>query len=221
MRTPRQPKTLPRPLSVPDAGRLLDVAGTMAAEPWIGARDAALVALLWGTGLRISEALSLTLADLGAAGAPPRVGAATLTVTGKGGKRRMVPLISPAVRALDAYLAALPFVLADDEPAFRGAKGGPLAPGVVQRTMRVLRGALGLPESATPHALRHSFATHLLGNGGDLRAIQELLGHASLSTTQKYTEVDTAALMATWASSHPRARIRHGRTAPQSPGDTG
>ena len=206
LQTPKQPKSLPRPLAVADASAMLDLVGTMAAEPWIGARDAALIALLWGCGLRISEALSLTAQDLGQTGSPPRVMRETLSILGKGGKARMVPLIAPARTAVEAYLAAVPFAIGPNESIWRGAKGGPLSPGVVQRMVRQLRGALGLPATATPHALRHSFATHLLANGGDLRAIQELLGHASLSTTQKYTGVDQAALMASWAAAHPRAR---------------
>ena len=206
LQTPRQPRTVPRPLAVADASAMLAAASDLAARPWIGARDRALVALLWGCGLRISEALSLTCDDLDIASGTVR--ARALTIAGKGGKVRMVPLIAPAARAVEDYLVALPFAIARDEHLFRGAKGGPLAPGVVQRMVRTLRGALGLPASATPHALRHSFATHLLGNGGDLRAIQELLGHASLSTTQKYTAVDQAALMAAWQAAHPRARTR-------------
>ena len=212
LQNPKQPRTVPRPLAVPDADAVLACAGEMAAEPWIAARDSALIAVLWGCGLRISEALGLTLDDL--AWRDGRVRARTLTIRGKGGKARMVPLIEPAAEALDAYLRTLPFAIDREEPVFRGAKGGPLQPGVVQRTVRTLRGALGLPATVTPHALRHSFATHLLGNGGDLRAIQELLGHASLSTTQKYTAVDQAALMASWSAAHPRARRRPGGTSP-------
>ena len=161
-------------------------------------RDIALFTLLYGCGLRISEALGMTRAD-----APE---GDVLTVIGKGSKERMVPVL-PAVRqAIDAYVAACPLRLAPDAPLFRGVRGGPLNPAVAQRQMRVVRGWLGLPETATPHALRHSFATHLLAGGGDLRSIQELLGHASLSTTQRYTEVEDSHLLAEYRAAHPRAR---------------
>jgi integrase/recombinase XerC len=164
---------------------------------WAAARDEAVLALLYGCGLRISEALSLKRAD-----APL---ADSLRIVGKGGKTRIVPVL-PAVReAVDAYLAALPFVLGPEEPLFRAVRGGPLSPRHMQATVQRLRGRLGLSERATPHALRHSFATHLLGAGADLRSIQELLGHASLSTTQKYTAVDAAGLLSAYAKAHPRA----------------
>jgi len=199
-RAPRQPKTLPKPVAVPPAIRLSDADEQLAAEPWIAARDAAVFALLYGCGLRISEALALTPADteLGRADA--------LRVTGKGGKTRLVPLIAPVAAAIADYLAQCPFHLAADAPMFRGARGGPLRPEIMQRAMAAMRGALGLPDNATPHALRHSFATHLLANGGDLRTIQELLGHASLSTTQIYTAVDTSRLLESYRNAHPRAR---------------
>ncbi|MGO8739275.1 tyrosine recombinase XerC [Rhodoblastus sp.] len=167
--------------------------------PWILARDAAVLALLYGAGLRISEALSIRRRD-----AP--VGAVeSLTIIGKGGKARAVPVILPARKAIETYLELCPHRLAKDGPLFVGARGGALSPRIVQLTVERLRGALGLPESATPHALRHSFATHLLSRGGDLRSIQELLGHASLSTTQIYTAVDKARLFEAYRAAHPRA----------------
>jgi integrase/recombinase XerC len=162
------------------------------------ARDAAVLALLYGVGLRISEALSIARADA------PIGGRDRVTITGKGGKTRTVPVIEPVRRAIDDYLALCPYELSGG-PLFVGAKGGPLSPRIVQLAVQRLRGGLGLPESATPHALRHSFATHLLGRGGDLRTIQELLGHASLSTTQIYIAVDKTRLLDAWKSAHPRA----------------
>ncbi|HYF55176.1 MAG TPA: tyrosine recombinase XerC [Salinarimonas sp.] len=201
IRGPRIPKTLPRPLS-PEAALAMTATQTRGGderEPWILARDAAVLALLYGAGLRIGEALGIARRD-----AP--VGATdAVTVTGKGGKMRAVPVIAPVRAAIDAYLAACPWRLAPEGPLFVGARGGPLSPRIVQLATQELRGALGLPETATPHALRHSFATHLLGRGGDLRAIQELLGHASLSTTQMYTKVDAARLVAAYDAAHPRA----------------
>jgi integrase/recombinase XerC len=167
-------------------------------EPWIGKRDAALLTLLYGAGLRLGEALSLRQKDAPSGGA--------LVVTGKGRKQRVVPVLPVLAEAVADYRAACPFTLGPDDALFVGARGGPLNPGVVQRQVRRLRALLGLPESATPHALRHSFATHLLARGGDLRTIQELLGHASLSTTQRYTAVDTARLKRVYADAHPRAR---------------
>src|SRR5262249_29503568 len=155
-------------------------------EPWVLARDAAVLSLLYGAGLRIAEALALKRNQIPAPGT-----ADTITVVGKGNKTRMVPLIPQITQALADYVAICPFDLAADESVFRGEKGGPLSPRIVQLAMERMRGALGLPDSATPHALRHSFATHLLARGGDLRSIQELLGHASLATTQIYTQVDT------------------------------
>ncbi len=201
IRSPRVAKGLPKPLP-PAAARALAEAGTRAGETkpdWVLKRDAAVLALLYGAGLRIAEALSIPAKD-----AP--VDRDSLTVTGKGNKTRSVPII-PRVAALVAdYIAACPWPLAPHEPLFRGEKGGPLSPRIIQLAMAQLRGALGLPESATPHALRHSFATHLLARGGDLRTIQELLGHASLSTTQIYTAVDMNRLMASYNAAHPRAR---------------
>jgi integrase/recombinase XerC len=188
----------PRPVSEDNARGLIEEAVTDPdRDDWEAARDEAVLTLLWGCGLRISEALSLKRSD-----APL---GDSLRVLGKGSKTRIAPVL-PAVReAVDAYLAALPFALAPDEPLFRAARGGPLSPRHVQATMQLLRGRLGLSDRATPHALRHSFATHLLGAGADLRSIQELLGHASLSTTQKYTAVDAAGLLSAYGKAHPRA----------------
>ncbi|NUJ79647.1 tyrosine recombinase XerC [Methylocystis sp. FS] len=201
VRPPKRPHSLPKALTVPDARDVVDPeqrAGE-AREPWVIARDAAVLALLYGAGLRISEALSI-----GSAEAP--VGAADrVTILGKGGKSRTVPVIAPVRSAIEAYLALCPYDLAGG-PLFVGARGGPLSPRIIQLAVQRLRGALGLPESATPHALRHSFATHLLGRGGDLRTIQELLGHASLSTTQIYTAVDKTRLLDAYRSAHPRAK---------------
>jgi integrase/recombinase XerC len=168
--------------------------------PWILARDAAVLGLLYGSGLRISEALGLKRRDVPAPGAGD-----VLVVTGKGNKTRMVPLLAQVADLVADYAALCPYELPADGPLFVGAKGGPLSPRIIQLAMARLRGALGLPETATPHALRHSFATHLLARGGDLRAIQELLGHASISTTQIYTRVESARLRDAYAKSHPRA----------------
>ncbi len=198
VRGPRVKPTAPRPVSEDQARGLIgEAADDIEREPWENARDAAVLTLLYGCGLRISEALSLTRAD-----APL---ADTLRITGKGAKMRLAPVLPAVRRAVDAYLAELPFVLAPEDALFRGRRGGPLGARAVQAGMQRLRGGLGLPDSATPHALRHSFATHLLGAGADLRSIQELLGHASLSTTQKYTEVNAAALLSIYAAAHPRA----------------
>jgi integrase/recombinase XerC len=198
---PRVKKGLPRPLTPGDA-RATSTAAIRAGEvrePWILARDAAVFSLLYGAGLRISEALSLKRRDV------PRNAGDTLTILGKGGKMRQVPVLPQIIRALEDYLVQCPWKMPAEGPLFVGAKGGALSPRIIQLAMEGLRGALGLPETATPHALRHSFATHLLARGGDLRTIQELLGHASLSTTQVYTQVDTAQLMAAYRSAHPRA----------------
>jgi integrase/recombinase XerC len=200
VRAPKLPKTLPKPLPAAAAKAMADAdlrAGE-AREPWVLARDAAVLALLYGAGLRISEALGLKRRDV--AGNPD-----ALTVTGKGNKTRMVPLLPAVMRLIADYLALCPYAVPSDGPLFLGARGGPLSPRIVQLAMASLRGALGLPDSATPHALRHSFATHLLARGGDLRAIQDLLGHASLSTTQIYTAVDAERLLDVYASAHPRA----------------
>jgi integrase/recombinase XerC len=199
VRGPKIGKTLPRPLPIDAAKSMADP--TLAAgdgrEVWIHARDAAVLALLYGSGLRISEALGLKRADVEAGD--------VLRVTGKGRKQRMVPVIAPVQKLIADYIALCPFDLPAGGPLFVGAKGGPLSPRLVQLAMARLRGALGLDTSATPHALRHSFATHLLAGGGDLRAIQELLGHASLSTTQIYTAVDAERLIAAYRSAHPRS----------------
>ena len=201
VRTPKIAKTLPKPLAVAAAKRIADIdlrAGEERA-PWVLARDGAVLALLYGSGLRISEALSLKRQDC------PEPGAGdVIIVTGKGGKTRMVPVLSQVLALIADYVALCPLTLPPAGPLFVGARGGPLSPRILQLTMARLRGALGLPDSATPHALRHSFATHLLGRGGDLRAIQELLGHASLSTTQIYTQVDTDHLLNVYRSAHPR-----------------
>jgi integrase/recombinase XerC len=198
VRGPRVRPGAPRPVSEDQAAGLLTEAGLDADVPaWVAARDQAVLTLLWGCGLRISEALALTRADV-----PP---GEALRITGKGGKTRLAPVLEAVREALEAYVAALPVALAPDEPLFRAARGGPLRPRQVQALMQRLRGRLGLTDRATPHALRHSFATHLLGAGADLRSIQELLGHASLSTTQRYTAVDAAALMGAYAKAHPRA----------------
>jgi integrase/recombinase XerC len=202
VRAPKVPRTLPKPLAIAAAKRITDVAlrAGEAREPWIFARDAAVLALLYGSGLRIAEALSLKRQD---APAPHKSDA--IIVDGKGGKQRMVPVLPIVARLIADYVALCPHDLPGDGPLFVGAKGGPLSPRIIQLTMARLRGALGLPDTATPHALRHSFATHLLARGGDLRAIQELLGHASLSTTQVYTAVDTERLLEAYRSAHPRA----------------
>ena len=199
VRAPKIGKTLPRPLTA-DAAKNVADPGSAAGdgrEPWVHARDAAVLGLLYGCGLRISEALGLRRADFG--------GRDVLTVVGKGRKERMVPLIPAVAKLVTDYIALCPFDLPEQGPLFVGAKGGPLSPRLIQLTMARLRGALGLPETATPHALRHSFATHLLARGGDLRSIQELLGHASLSTTQIYTAVDAERLIEAYRAAHPRA----------------
>jgi integrase/recombinase XerC len=201
MRGPRAGRRLPRPLSPPDARAMTTTSlrEGEAREPWILARDAAVLALCYGAGLRISEALSIRRADA------PVGETDAITIVGKGGKTRSAPIISPVRTAVEDYLSLCPYALKPAGPLFVGAKGGPLSPRIVQLAMERMRGALGLPESATPHALRHSFATHLLARGGDLRTIQDLLGHASLSTTQVYTGVDSARLLAAYRSAHPRA----------------
>jgi len=198
---PGKPRSLPKALSMDAARDLVDVESRAGdtRDPWILARDAAALSLLYGAGLRISEALSIPRAAA-PVGAIDRV-----TILGKGGKSRTVPVIAPVRQAIEAYLQLCPWDLTGG-PLFVGARGGPLSPRLLQLAVQRMRGALGLPDSATPHALRHSFATHLLGRGGDLRAIQELLGHASLSTTQIYTSVDAARLLGAYRDAHPRAR---------------
>jgi integrase/recombinase XerC len=196
VRTPKLPKSLPKALTVTEAKAAITTTAELEERPWVAARDMAVLSLCYGAGLRITEALSLTRADLDSA---------TLRVTGKGNKARLVPLIDPVRASIETYLELCPFKLTPTQPLFRGLKGGILSPRIIQLRVAQLRGALGLPPSATPHALRHSFATHLLGRGGDLRAIQELLGHASLSTTQVYTAVDTERLLESYRAAHPRA----------------
>lgn len=194
--TPRFGKSQPRPVSESAARAVIDAANEND-TPWIAARDAALVTLLYGAGLRISEALDLKGRDV-----PLRE---TLRVTGKGGKTRVVPVLMAARDALDVYARECPYALDGNKPLFRGARGGPMGARAAQKLMQRIRSGLGLPDSATPHALRHAFATHLLGAGADLRSIQELLGHASLTSTQIYAGVDAQALMAVHAGAHPRA----------------
>ena len=196
VRAPKFRRTLPRPLAEPAAADVLDTVGDDAPSPWIAARDTAVVTLLYGCGLRISEALSLP------ATAHPLPH--TLRITGKGGRTRLIPVLPSVAEAVAVYVRLCPFDLRTGT-LFRGVRGGPLGPRRIAATMERTRARLGLPATATPHALRHSFATHLLSAGGDLRAIQDLLGHASLSSTQGYTAVDTARLMAAYAQSHPRA----------------
>jgi integrase/recombinase XerC len=197
LRGPRVKKGLPRPVTPDEAVHLAQTVAEDAAHPWLAARDMAVLMLLYGAGLRIGEALALTPAILPLGDA--------MVITGKGGRQRLVPIL-PVVRdAIDRYVALAPWPLVRDQPLFRGAKGGPLAAGLIRRAMARARVALGLPASATPHALRHSFATHLLGAGADLRSLQELLGHASLSSTQIYTRVDAARLLEVYRGAHPRA----------------
>lgn len=197
LRGPRVKKGVPRPISPAEAVALAETVSEDAREPWIGARDWAVLLLLYGAGLRIGEAAGLT-------GAVLPLGA-TLRVTGKRNKTRTVPLLPQVRAAIEAYAAACPWGVARDAPLFRGAKGGPMPPGAVRKAVRSARTVLGLSDRTTPHALRHSFATHLLGRGADLRALQELLGHASLSSTQIYTAVDAAHLLDVYRSAHPRA----------------
>ena len=199
VRTPKLPKSVPKPLSAEDTALTLDGIIELAEQPWIGRRDLAILTLLYGCGLRLSEALGLTFAQ-----APLKPG--VLSITGKGRKTRVVPVLPAVSEAIAGYLALCPHRLTPKGPLFLGVRGGPLNPRLVQRQMQRLRAALGLPETATPHALRHSFATHLLAGGGDLRSIQELLGHASLSTTQRYTAVDAERLLAVYNRAHPRAK---------------
>jgi len=202
VRAPKVAKTLPKPLPIASARRVADsdLRAGEERDPWVLARDAAVLALLYGSGLRISEALGLRRGQVPAPGEGD-----SITVTGKGNKTRMVPVLSQVLELVAAYVAACPYDLPAKGPLFVGAKGGPLSPRIIQLTMERLRGALDLADTATPHALRHSFATHLLARGGDLRSIQELLGHASLSTTQIYTAVDTEQLLKAYRAAHPRA----------------
>lgn len=196
-RSPKFTKKLPRPLAIDAARDMIETVELQSLEPWVAARDTAVVTLLWGCGLRISEALGLKGID-----APlPQV----MRISGKGAKERIVPVVDAARAAVDAYVEACPHTLTDDGPLFRGMRGGVLSPRAIQKAMASARMQLGLPATATPHALRHSFATHLLNAGGDLRTIQELLGHASLSTTQAYTAIDTARLLDVYDNAHPKA----------------
>jgi len=197
IRGPRIKKGLPRPVTPDEAVNLADLIDGTATEDWIGARDRAVLLLMYGSGLRIAEALSLQGRD-----APL---GETLRVTGKGGKQRIVPVLPITRQAVAAYVEECPWPLSAKEALFRGAKGGPLSQGMVQKAMAKARRALGLPDTATPHALRHSFATHLLGAGADLRSLQELLGHASLGSTQIYTRVDAATMLETYRNAHPRS----------------
>ncbi|AWW74746.1 recombinase XerC [Erythrobacter sp. KY5] len=200
LRGPRLKKGLPRPVTPDEALNIAELIDETASEDWIGSRDRAVLLLMYGSGLRIAEALSLRGRDA--------VLAETLMVTGKGGKQRLVPILPITREAVSEYAKQCPWPLTADEPLFRGAKGGPLSAGMVQKAMARARRALGLPDTATPHALRHSFATHLLGAGADLRSLQELLGHASLGSTQIYTKVDAASLLETYRGAHPRAKKR-------------
>lgn len=198
IRNPKLPQSVPKPLSPQDAIAVLDNAGAWQDEPWLAKRNLALFTLLYGCGLRISEALDLN--------ANQRPTGDSMVITGKGNKQRLVPVL-PIVRdAIEDYVRTCPYAPNGNEPLFVGARGGRLVAQVAQREMRKIRGLLNLPDTATPHAMRHSFATHLLAGGGDLRTIQDLLGHASLSTTQRYTSVDTERLMAVYQGTHPRAR---------------
>ncbi|WP_366556202.1 tyrosine recombinase XerC [Aquibaculum sediminis] len=200
VRTPKKPAALPRALSPEDARMAVESVGELDHRPWIAKRDGAVLLLLYGCGLRIGEALSLSVADA------PAAGQEVLVVTGKGRRQRQVPLLPLVIEAIDDYRAACPFELRGQEALFRAVRGGPLRARAIQSRVQHLRGLLGLPEGATPHALRHSFATHLLSGGGDLRAVQDLLGHASLSTTQRYTAVDMSRLSAVYVQAHPRAK---------------
>jgi len=198
VRPPKLPPGVPKPVSIDGARALIDEAEIFGADPWIAARNVAVLTLLYGAGLRISEALGL---NRGALPLPE-----ALVITGKGNKQRVVPILAEARIAIDDYIKICPYGAVRDDPVFFGARGKRLNPRIVQGLMQHLRRALGLPESATPHALRHAFATHLLAAGGDLRAIQDLLGHASLSTTQRYTAMDETLLLKVYESAHPRAK---------------
>jgi integrase/recombinase XerC len=199
VKRPKIPHAVPKPLSPEAALASIDMVDALDVLPWIAARDTSILTLLYGCGLRISEALGLQRGDV-----PFRD---AIRIVGKGNKERVVPVLPIVAKSVEAYVALCPFVMTTDGPLFVGVRGKRLNAGVVQRQMRQVRIALGLPDTATPHALRHSFATHLLSSGGDLRSIQELLGHASLSTTQRYTEVDTDHLQRVYRESHPRAKV--------------
>ncbi|EFO32829.1 tyrosine recombinase XerC [Roseibium sp. TrichSKD4] len=199
VRPPRIAQSLPKPLTVPDAEEIVSGDLGLESETWIETRNMAVLTLLYGCGLRISEALSLT------GRTAPKGDARTMRITGKGGKERLVPMLPVVTQAIETYIAQCPYPITANGPLFLGARGGALNPRLIQKAMEKMRSALGLPASATPHALRHSFATHLLAGGGDLRTIQELMGHASLSSTQIYTQIDSASLLAAYDRSHPRS----------------
>ena len=200
LRTPKAPKSVPKALDREDAMRVMEEVGDFADQEWVSRRDTTVMLLLYGCGLRIGEALGLNRADA------PKEG--VMRVRGKGNKERLVPVLPVVAEAVNSYLEVCPFDKGEDGPLFFGVQGKRLGARAVQGRMQNLRASLGLPETATPHALRHSFATHLLAGGGDLRTIQELLGHASLSTTQRYTDVDAAHIQAVYNTTHPRARVR-------------
>jgi integrase/recombinase XerC len=202
VRIPKVPKSIPKALSIEDALMALEVVEELSEEVWVGKRDKALLSLLYGCGLRLGEALKLSRDE----GKRTLDDDASLVISGKGGKQRLVPVLPAVSKAIGDYLNLCPFDFGGDAPLFIGVRGKRLNPAIAQKTVRELRALLNLPDSATPHALRHSFATHLLGGGGDLRTIQELLGHASLSSTQRYTEVNGEQLSVVYAASHPRAR---------------
>jgi integrase/recombinase XerC len=202
LRSPKLPRSVPKALTAGEALEAVDAVADLSDEPWIAKRDTALLALLYGAGLRLSEALSLNLGDLPKAKPGETI---ALTITGKGRKQRAVPILPLVREAIEDYVRNASFGDNRAGPLFRGARGARMSPRIAQLRLQQLRPLLGLPETATPHALRHSFATHILAGGGDLRAIQELLGHASLSTTQRYTDVDSAALLKVYDKAHPRA----------------
>ena len=199
LKSPKIPKSYPRPLTIDSAKTMTSFESSLDEEPWVAARNSAILTLLYGCGVRIGEALSLTCSEA------PSSNSNSIKILGKGGKERLVPILPVVIEAIELYLQLCPFSLNSRDKLFRGVKGGPLSPRIVQLAMKKLRSALGLPDSATPHALRHSFATHLLSNGGDLRSIQELLGHASLSSTQIYTDFDMQQALKSYKSAHPRA----------------
>lgn len=201
VRTPKLPKSLPKALSVEDALEAVEMAADLADEPWVGKRNRALMMMLYGCGLRIAEALDLNVKDIPEGD--------VIVVTGKGNKQRVVPMLPQVAKAIATYVKMCPYPMTPTSPLFLGVRGKRLQAGVAQAMVREVRAYLGLPASATPHALRHSFATHLLAGGGDLRTIQELLGHASLSTTQRYTDVDAARLQAVYSHTHPRAKRKN------------
>lgn len=200
VRTPKLPKSVPKALTPEDALEMVETVSQLSDEPWIGKRDEALLKLLYGCGLRISEALNLNVTDV--------PDGETMTITGKGNKQRVVPILPAVKSAIENYVAASPYPMTKDSPLFLGVRGGRLNPGTAEAMVRKMRDIMGLPDSVTPHALRHSFATHLLSGGGDLRTIQELMGHETLSTTQRYTDVDAQRLHAVYSTAHPRAKRR-------------